>query len=132
MIQVVLVRPWRDAAAGGGCCSAGPESIGLDNTTHAGHRTGDVTGDVFAQTYRLLREQLPGVDIQMVSSNNSLYLLPASYRAARHHHGRLRSMRRAALSTTAGAVLVDGKVLGDVESLGPEAVLEKVVTSVTL
>lgn len=128
MIQVVLVRPWRDAAAGGGCCSASPESIGLENTTHAGHRT----GDVFAQTYRLLREQLPGVDVQMVSSNNSVYLLPTSYRAARRHHGRLRSMRRAALSTTAGAVLVDGEVVGDVESLGPEAVLAKVVTSVTL
>ncbi|WP_026536119.1 hypothetical protein [Arthrobacter sp. H14] len=127
MIQVVLVRPWRDAAAGGGCCSAGPESIGLDNTTHADHRT----GDVFAQTYRLLREQLPGVDVQIVSSNNSLYLLPTSYRAARRHYGRMRSMRRAALSTTAGAVLVDGKVIGDVESLGPEAVLGKVVTSVT-
>lgn len=125
MIRIVLVRPWRDAAAGGGCCSAGPDSVGLDNAGHAGHRS----ADVFAETYCLLRKELPGVDVQMVSASNSLFLLPTSYRAARRDHGRLWSLRRAALSTTAGAVLVDGEVVGDVEFLGADGVLGKVLAS---
>lgn len=124
-MQVILVRPWRSATISGGCCSAAPDSVALEDTVHTGHRT----GDVFAETYRLLREQLPGVDVQMVSSENTVFLLPSSYKAARRTHGPMWALRRAVLSTTAGAVLVDGEVVGDVESLGPDAVLERVLAT---
>lgn len=126
MTQIVLVRPWRDAATGGGCCSAGTDGVCLDRP-EAVH--GASSDDVFAATYRLLRERLPEMDVQIVASSNTIFLVPTSYRAARRNHSRWPALRQAMRATTAGAVLIDGAVAGDVESLGPDAVLGKVLAA---
>lgn len=56
------------------------------------------------RTYRLLRERL-------------------AYRAARAPQGSVAGAAGRDPATTAGAVLVDGERIGDVEALGPEGVL---------
>jgi hypothetical protein len=90
----------------------------------------DQRDSVFAATYRLLRERLPEADVQIAAVSNTLFLLPSGYRAARRkNHTRLGALRRAMASTTAGTVLVDGEMLGDIESMGADAVLEKVLAS---
>ncbi|WP_035770085.1 hypothetical protein [Arthrobacter castelli] len=127
-MQVILVRPWRSATIGGGCCSAAPDSVALEEdpddhaTAHACHDAMDPV----AQTYRLLRNRVPAVDVQMTTADNTLFLLPATYRAARERHGRWQAVRQATRSTTAGAVIIDGDVAGDIETMGPEAVLDQV------
>ena len=128
-VRVVLVRRWVDAHSGGGCCGGDVRgAICLD------HRVGDDRDDRTAtlasgqlpSVYRLLRQQAPEVDVQVVGADNIAYLLPASFLAARKRMGRLSALRHAVRSTTAGAVLVDGVVVGDVESLGPQGVLAAV------
>jgi hypothetical protein len=112
---------------GGGCCSAGADGVCLDRP-EAAHS--DSSDTVFAATYRLLRERLPEADVQIAASSNTIFLVPSSYRAARrNNHNRFESFRRAMASTTAGTVLVDGEILGDIESMGADAVLGKVLAS---
>lgn len=135
-MQVILVRPWRSAAISGGCCSAAPDSVALDPGLAGRGTTPDHSSpadhachgamDPVAQTYRLLRSRLPAVDVQMTTADNTLFLLPATFRAARRKYGWWEAARQATRSTTAGAVIIDGDVAGDIESMGPEAVLDKV------
>lgn len=125
-MQVVLVRPWVDAQAGGGCCSGDTrDAIALDHPV-CGVPGADVEAHLVGRTYRLLRERLPEVDVQVVSVSNTAYLVPNAYRAARRRGGPLQAVRAATRATTAGAVLVDGERIGDVETLGPEGVLAAV------
>lgn len=84
------------------------------------------TPDAVASAYRLLHQHLPGVDVQIVGVDNVAFLVPAAFRDARRHTGRLAALRHALHSTTPGAVLVDGVVVGDVEALGPQGVLDVV------
>lgn len=92
-----------------------------------GHGSGRDNGlDPVSAAYRLLREQEPTVDVQVVSAGNVTYLVPASFRSARRRFGTWAAVRHALRSTTAGAVLVDGVVAGDVEQLGAAGVLRVV------
>jgi hypothetical protein len=127
--RVVLVRRWVDAHGGGGCCGGDVRGgiclehpVGDDREDQATERS---SGQV-ASAYLLLRQHAPEVDVQVVGADNVAYLLPASFLAARKRMGRLAALRQAVRSTTAGAVLVDGVVVGDVDSLGPQGVLEAV------
>lgn len=121
--HVVLVRPWADAQAGSGCCSGDTrEAIALDAPVCRVHDTPE-EAQIVGRTYRLLRDRLPDVDVQIVSASNTAYLLPTTYRAARRRVGRARALREAGRATTAGAVLIDGELIGDVADLGPEGVL---------
>ncbi len=122
-MQVVLVRPWSDAHAGSGCCSGDTgDAIALDAPVCRAPRHSE-EAEAVGRTYRLLRSELPEVDVQIVSVGNTAYLLPSTYRAARRRGGMLQAMQAANRATTAGAVLVDGERVGDVADLGPEGVL---------
>lgn len=125
-VQVVLVRSWTDAHAGGGCCSADPHHGIVLDRTDGPHRHADPGATLVGQVYRRLRETYPGLDVQVVSPSNTGFLLPATYRAVRRRAGVLAALREAGRSTTAGAVLVDGSRLGDMEALGVEGVVDEV------
>lgn len=124
--QVVLVRPWTDGRGGTGCCGGEPSSgICLE------HRVGGERGHhadtlVVAQAYRRLREQVGDVDVQIVGADNTVYLLPTMFRAARRRVGTLAALGHAVRATTAGAVLVDGARVGDIAALGPDGVVAAV------
>ena len=117
MTQVVLVRAWADARAGGGCCG-GEVSDPLGRAGDVPLATA-VAAARLAETYRLLRRELPGADVQVVDARNTAWLLPATFRAVARRDG-LRAAARAAVgATTAGSVLVDGRHVGLLEDLGP-------------
>ena len=124
--HVVLVRPWVDAHAGSGCCSGDArDGIGLE------HRLGGPVEHphatrVLAQAYTRLRRDLPGIDVQVVSSSNTVYLVPTALRAARRGAGLRAALRRANRATRPGSLLVDGEYAGDVTDLGPGGVVEAV------
>ncbi len=123
MIRVVLIRPWTDARAGGGCCGGEVrDGVCLDGT----HAPAAVVADPVGEAYRRLRERLPGVDVQIVDAGNTTWLLPWTFRAVSRREGVAAGMRAAARSTTAGAVLVDGAQIGNVADLDSEAVVEAV------
>jgi hypothetical protein len=124
--RVVLVRPWTDAHGGSGCCSGDArDGICFDGRVD-GPREHDPEVGLVAQTYLRLREELPYVDVQIVSLNNTAFLLPTVFRSVRRRHGVLRALRETNRATTAGSVLVDGERIGDVAALGPEGVLAAV------
>lgn len=122
----MLVRPWRDAHGGGGCCGGDvrggicfERKVGADE-----HHEAPV--DVVAAAYQMLRQHAPWADVQIVSASNAAFLVPASFRDARRKEGTVAALRHAVRSTTAGAVLVDGVVVGDIERLGAQGVLDAV------
>lgn len=124
--HVILVRPWVDAHAGGGCCSAGGrDAIGLDDGASLPVEHDHATR-VMAAAYQRLREELPDVDVQIVSASNTLYLVPAVLRAAGRGDGVRARMRRANQATRPGSLLLDGAYVGDVHDLGPGGVVEAV------
>lgn len=124
--RVVLVRPWTDAHGGSGCCSGDArDGICFDGRVD-GPREHDPEVDLVAQAYLRLREELPYVDVQIVSLNNTAFLLPTVFRSVRRRHGVLRALRETNRATTAGSVLVDGERLGDVTELGPGGVVAAV------
>jgi len=125
-MRVVLVRPWTDAHAGGGCCGGEVrDGVCLD-----GRRDKDEGADaevgLMAQTYLRLQRDLPEVDVQIVGVDNTVYLLPSVFRALRAQHGVLAALRGMNRATTAGAVLVDGESVGDLTALGVEGALDEV------
>ncbi|CAN5764804.1 hypothetical protein BH24ACT8_BH24ACT8_10430 [soil metagenome] len=121
--RVVLVRPWVDAHAGAGCCSADTrDPIALEQRV-CGPVEHAAETRVTAACYRLLREQLPEVDVQLVSASNTAYLLPTTFAAARRRGGVVDALRECLRAPTAGAVLVDGERIGDVAQLGPGGVV---------
>ena len=83
------------------------------------------------EVYRRLRREHPDVDVQVVGSSNTAYLLPSTFRAVRRSRGVLGALREATRSTTAGSLLVDGIRVGDVETLGVEGVLREVGSRLT-
>lgn len=121
--RVVLVRPWVDAHGGGGCCSGDAR----DGVTRQERVCGPVehSADVriTAACYRLLRAELPDVDVQLVSAANTAYLLPTTFASALRRGGLRAALRECTRAPTAGAVLIDGERVGDVGALGPAAVL---------
>jgi hypothetical protein len=124
--RVVLVRPWTDAHGGGGCCSGeARDGVCLDRRVD-GPATHDPETHLVAEAYRRVRRDLPEVDVQLVSVNNSAYLLPTAFGAVRRRRGLLAALRETNRATTAGSVLVDGERVGDVADLGPEGVVEAV------
>ncbi len=125
-VRVVLVRPWTDAHGGTGCCSGeARDGICFERRVDGAHEHDTETGMV-AETFLRLREELPEVDVQMVSSGNTAYLLPSTFAAVRRRRGTLAGIRAAARATTAGSVLVDGERVGDVLELGPDGVVAEV------
>ena len=123
---MVLVRPWVDAHAGSGCCSGDTrDSIGLDQRV-AGPIEHSHATRVLGQAYIRLRQDLPDVEVQIVSSSNTVYLLPSVWRARRPGE-RLRDvLGRANRATRPGSLLVDGDYAGDITELGPRGVVAEV------
>ncbi len=124
-VQVVLVRPWTDGRGGGGCCGGEVrDGVCLD-----GHRVAGTPPavDLVARTWQRLRAELPEVDVQLVGAGNTAYLVPSTFRAVRRRAGVLAGLRAAVVSTTAGAVLVDGERVGDLATLGPDGVVAEVL-----
>lgn len=118
--RVVLVRPWSDARGGGGCCGGDPrEPIAADHV-HRPPAEPDAAARVTADCYLLLRERFPEVDVQIVSADNTAYLVPATYAATRRRSGVMAALRASLRAPRAGAVLVDGERVGDLLDLGPE------------
>jgi len=125
-VHVVLVRPWTDAHAGGGCCGGEVrDGVCLDDRIGTDERA-DAEVGLVAQAYLRLQRDLPEVDVQIVGVDNTAYLLPSVYRALRTRHGVLAALRGLNRATTAGAVLVDGESVGDLTSLGVEGALDEV------
>ncbi|HEU4512558.1 MAG TPA: hypothetical protein VFR87_05590 [Nocardioidaceae bacterium] len=125
-LRVVLVRPWTDAHGGTGCCSGDArDGICFDGRVD-GPREHDAEVGVVAQAYLRLRDELPGVDVQIVGANNTAYLLPSVFRSVSRRRGRLAALRELNRATTAGSVLVDGERVGDVLDLGPDGVVAEV------
>ena len=124
--RVVLVRPWTDAHGGSGCCSGDSrDGICFDGRVD-GPREHDAEVGAVAQAYLRLRAELPYVDVQIVSLNNTAFLLPTVFRSVRRRHGVLRALRETNRATTAGSVLVDGERIGDVAQMGADAVVASV------
>ncbi|MFH5823794.1 hypothetical protein [Georgenia sp. AZ-5] len=127
---VVLVRPWRAARGGGGCCSAAPDDVlGREPGRHdhlSHRRAGPGPEATVGEAYRLLRAALPEVDVQVVDAGNTVYLLPTTFRRMRRRFGVRSAVAAALRAPTAGALLVDGERVGDVADLGPEGVLAAV------
>ena len=124
--HVVLVRPWVDAHAGSGCCSGDArDGIGLEHRVTGPIEHPHATR-VLAKAYTQLRRDLPEIDVQIVSSSNTVYLVPTVLRAAGRGAGLRGAMRAANRATRPGSVLVDGEYAGDVTELGPGGVVEVV------
>jgi len=129
-MQVVLVRPWTDAHAGGGCCG-GEVRNGVCLDGRLADRVNGAEGaeaevGLVAKTYLRLQRDLPEVDVQIVGVDNTAYLLPSVFRALRAQHGVLAALRGMNRATTAGAVLVDGESVGDLTTLGERGAIEEV------
>lgn len=134
-VRVVLVRPWTDVHGGTGCCAGEPrDGICLERRTDAARTVGPEGPahadevSLVAATYRRLREELPEVDVQLVSAGNTAYLLPATFSAVRRRRGGWAALREAVRATTAGSVLIDGERLGDLTCLGTDRVVAEVRT----
>jgi hypothetical protein len=124
--RVVLVRPWTDAHGGSGCCSGeSRDGICFDGRVDGPHEH-DAEVGLVSQAYLRLRAELPDADVQLVSANNSAYLLPSVFRTVRRKRGLLAALRETNRATTAGAVLVDGERVGDVTALGADGVVAEV------
>lgn len=127
--RVVLVRPWTDVRGGGGCCGGHVEGgVCLEREQGAAERPPELA--LLAETYRRLRQDLPLLDVQVVSAGNLAYLVPASFVAVRRRRGVLAGLAAASQATTAGAVLVDGARVGDLAELGAEGVVSAVVAEI--
>ncbi len=128
MTQVVLVRPWTDARAGGGCCG-GEVRDGvaprLTGEHPPGERDAAAAHDPVGRVWRLLREQVPEVDVQVVDASN-VWLPTTVFGFVRRREGTMAALRAAARAGVAGSVLVDGRRVGDLEDLGAEGVLAAV------
>jgi hypothetical protein len=124
--RVVLVRPWTDAHGGSGCCSGDARDGICFEGRVDGPREHDPEVGAVAEAYLRLREALPYVDVQIVSLNNTAFLLPTVFRSVRRRHGVLRALRETNRATTAGSVLVDGERIGDVAQMGADAVVAAV------
>lgn len=127
MTRVLLVRPWSDAHADGGCCSGGDGRHGVTLERHeCATAPPDAGALLTAETYTALRRELPDVDVQIVSPGNTAYLLPTTWRYRRRDQGLWAAVRAANRATTPGALVIDGEYAGDVERLGSAGVLELV------
>lgn len=124
--RVVLVRPWTDGHGGGGCCGGEVrDGVCLDgHRVRAGAAT-DAAVDVVGATWRALRAALPDADVQVVDAGNP-WLAAHVLGAVRRRDGLLAGLRAALGSSTAGAVLVDGRRVGDLEELGADGVVAAV------
>lgn len=121
---MVLVRPWRDARGGTGCC-AGDARHGVVLERAAGAPGACAEADAVAAVYLRIRAERPDIDVQVVDAGNTAWLLPAAYRAARRRLGRVASVRAALRAPAAGAVLVDGLRVGEVDRLGGPGVMSR-------
>jgi hypothetical protein len=125
-LRVVLVRPWTDSHGGSGCCSGeSRDGICFEGRVDGPHEH-DAEVGLVSQAYLRLRADLPDADVQLVSANNSAYLLPSVFRTVRRKRGLLAALRETNRATTAGAVLVDGERVGDVTTLGADGVVAEV------
>jgi hypothetical protein len=124
---VVLVRPWTDGHGGGGCCGGQVrDGVCLDGSRHRTDAPTDAAVDPVGEAWRALRAQVPQVDVQVVDAGNTVWLLPHVFTAVRREAGVRAGLRAALGSTAAGAVLVDGRRVGDLEQLGADGVVAAV------
>lgn len=125
-MQVVLVRPWTDAHGGTGCCGGDArDGICLDRRV-GGTRTHDAETGLVAETYLRLQQDLPDVDVQIVGSDNTVYLLPRVFRSIRARQGTVAAVRGLNRATRAGSLIVDGEAVGQISDLGVEGALREV------
>ncbi len=125
-VRVVLVRPWTDAHGGTGCCSGeARDGICFDSRVD-GPLEHDAEVELVAAAYLRLRDELPELDVQIVSANNTAFLLPSVFRTVRRRRGAVAALREMNRATTAGSVLVDGERVGSVLELGVEGVVTEV------
>jgi hypothetical protein len=125
--RVVLVRPWRDVRVGSNCCGGGDARHGICFDERVDISTEhDAEGDLVAQIYLRLRAELPDVDVQIVGSDNTPYLLPTVFRAVHRRGGVRAALREINRATTGGSVLVNGERVGDVVTLGAGGVVAEV------
>jgi hypothetical protein len=125
-VQVVLVRPWTDGHGGAGCCGGDAGSgICLERREDEPRHHDDEVGLV-AECYLRLREQVPGVDVQIVTASNTAYLLPRVFGSVLRRRGLRAALRETNRATTAGSLLVGGERVGDVTVLGVDGVVEAV------
>lgn len=125
-MRVVLVRPWTDAHGGTGCCSGeARDGICLDRRVGHEHPL-DTEVALVGETFRALTAELPQVDVQIVGSDNTAYLIPHTFRATRRRRGLVAALRAVNRGTTAGSVLVDGERVGEISALGLPGVLDEV------
>jgi len=128
--SVVLVRPWSDARAGGGCCGGGTrEGVCLERSPAAcpadsPESHAKAAHDPVATAWRELRAARPELDVQLVNAGNTAFLLPFAFRSVRRRAGVVAGLRAAARATTAGAVLVDGERVGTLDELGVDGLLD--------
>ncbi|NYG55009.1 hypothetical protein [Nocardioides perillae] len=133
--RVVLVRPWTDGHGGGGCCGGEVrDGIALDGSRLApapdpAHVHAPAPADVVGEVWRAVRAALPAVDVQVVSAGNP-WLAAHVLRAVRRHDGLGAGLRAALGSSAAGAVLVDGRRVADLETEPVATVVEAVVDAV--
>ncbi|MFV2103748.1 hypothetical protein [Micromonospora sp. LOL_024] len=123
--RVLLIRPWRAARAGSGCC-AGATGIGgegwHEDPAFARQRT---ELRPLSEVYLTLRAGLPpDVAVEIVDPHNTLFLVSAIVRDG-HRHRRpwwvlLRDLARA---PGYAAIIVDGRVVGDAGLPAPEQAL---------
>ncbi|WP_129710865.1 hypothetical protein [Haloactinopolyspora alba] len=116
--RILLVGPWRAGTAGGGCCTASPEDIGIVPHEHPPHDPGrdDAGGDDGpgpAAVVRALRASVgPEVDVQLVDPRNTVYLVPTVFRDARAGGASAaRALATAARATTPWTLVADGVVV---------------------
>jgi hypothetical protein len=127
--RVVLIRPWTDARAGGGCCSGEVRDGVCLPSDHDGavpESWHEAQPDPVGAAYTSLRTALPHLDVQVVGVGNTAWLLPSTFRTVRRRAGWAAGVRAALASSTAGAVLVDGENVGDLTELGPDGVVAAV------
>lgn len=123
--RVVLVRPWRDARLGSSCCGDARHGICFDERVDISTEH-DAEGDLVAQIYLRLREELPDVDVQIVGAENTPYLVPTVFRAVHRRRGLRAALAEINRATTAGSVLLNGERAGDVITLGAGGVVKEI------
>lgn len=121
---MVIVRPWTDGRAGGGCCGgevrdgvarigfSAPQSLSCDRS------------DPVGQVWRRLCQERPDLDVQVVDAGNP-WLIFTIMRGVRRRVGMARALR-ALRGATPGAVLLDGLWVANLTDLEPDQVLAAV------
>jgi hypothetical protein len=113
--RVLLVREWDQQTTGSGCCGrleGGDSELAATDDFRRTRADMERMGAV----YRALRDELPGVDVQIVDPRNLVFLIPGLLGDARRHGlGWSQAWRELRRGSGHGAIIVDGRTV----SAGP-------------